>query len=193
MSTLEEKRARILDYERQFAYQLAARVLDKPRLSIWMILIPIILVFHIYRHQRYVDGKKTFAENYLVTRKRALAEACESISAGRAPRIDTIVDKAGIPPETRAAYGEWVVELVDHYADLLGAGGGSLEEMIRRVFRNRTNYQLFLRRLGDKERQFHAVLQPSVEETTPEAGLVIARMEAGAETLRKEHAAAVFS
>jgi hypothetical protein len=190
---MEEKKDRIFDYEQQFAYRLAASVLDKPRMNIWMILIPIILVFHIYRHQRYVDGKKTFAENYLVTRKRALAEAFASASEGRPPRIDSIVEKAGISPESRPAYGEWVSELVEHYADLLGARGQSLEQMIRAVFRNRTNYQLFLRRLGEKERRFHAALKPSIEEDTPEAGLVISRMESGAEALRKEHAAAVFS
>lgn len=189
---MEEKKEQILGYEQRFAYRLADSVIEKPGLSIWMILIPIILVFHIYRHQRYVDGKNAFAQNYLVTRERALVEAFESAAAGRAARTDDIVEKAGIPPETRFAYADWVCELVGHYADLLGSDGRNLEEMVRSVFRSRTNYQLFLRRLGEKEHRFHDALRPSIEKTAPEAAQVIERMEAGAIRLRKEHAEAVF-
>ncbi len=192
MSSMEEKKEQILGYEQRFAYRLADSVIEKPGLSIWMILIPIILVFHIYRHQRYVDGKNAFAQNYLVTRERALVEAFESAAAGRAARTDDIVEKAGIPPETRFAYADWVCELVGHYADLLGSDGRNLEEMVRSVFRSRTNYQLFLRRLGEKEHRFHDALRPSIEKTAPEAAQVIERMEAGAIRLRKEHAEAVF-
>ncbi len=192
MLSLEEKKEKILEYERLFAYRLSGSVLEKPRMSLWMILIPIILVFHIYRHQRYVDGKKEFAENYLITREKALSAAFDAAAAGQKPSIDRIVKEAQIPEDTRDAYAEWVSELTSHYFDLLQAEGGSVDEMVRGVFRSRTNYQLFLRRLGNREHRFHAALQPSIEQTTPGAGQIIGRMESGAQTLRNEHAQAVF-
>ena len=45
MLTPQEKHPLILQEERSFAAALAAQVIDKPRMSIWMILIPIIWSF----------------------------------------------------------------------------------------------------------------------------------------------------
>ncbi|MCJ7830466.1 MAG: NF038143 family protein, partial [Desulfobacterales bacterium] len=75
MPTPREKSLLVLQEERLFAAALAAQVIGKPQLSIWMILIPIIFVFFFFRFQKYVAGKKTFADNYLTSRQQALEEA----------------------------------------------------------------------------------------------------------------------
>ena len=45
MNALETKSHIIEEQERRFAYLLASRVIQKPKLSIWMILVPIIFVY----------------------------------------------------------------------------------------------------------------------------------------------------
>ena len=147
------------------------------------------------RHCRRTDAPGRLRRRDDRTRhpKRVLAEAVAAASEKRPIAVGAIVDQARIPAEARSEYAGWVAELADHYADLLSAAGRSFEEMVRAVFKNRTNYLLCLRRLGEKERRFHAALEPGLETATPGAGRIISRMGAAAETLRKEHAAAVFT
>ena len=45
MSNLEEKKKLILAHEEKFAHGLGLKVIEKPKLSIWMILVPIIFVY----------------------------------------------------------------------------------------------------------------------------------------------------
>ena len=72
MTTVRPQRTIILQNEEKFALQLASKVLEKPKLSIWMIMVPIIFVYYFYKMQKYSEGRKVFAENYLVSHKRAL-------------------------------------------------------------------------------------------------------------------------
>jgi hypothetical protein len=46
LDPLAAKKKWIMDQERSFAWDLAHRVIDTPRLNMWMILIPLILVYH---------------------------------------------------------------------------------------------------------------------------------------------------
>jgi hypothetical protein len=82
MNSIERKQKEILAYERQFAFKLAGHVLEKPRMNVWMILIPIIIVYHMFRFQKYVDGKKKFTSNYLKTREQALESARGVVAEG---------------------------------------------------------------------------------------------------------------
>ena len=83
MTDPNRKYALIMEHEEQFAHALAVHVLDKPRLSIWMILIPIIFVFYFYQVQKFKTGRTTFVEHYLVSRKSALQEAMTAVKTGR--------------------------------------------------------------------------------------------------------------
>ena len=61
MLKLDEKLALILDQEKTFAKSVAGLVIEKPKLSIWMILIPIIFVHYFYRWNQYSEGLKKFS------------------------------------------------------------------------------------------------------------------------------------
>ncbi|NNG00456.1 MAG: hypothetical protein HKM93_13805 [Desulfobacteraceae bacterium] len=188
----ENRKQMILDAEEQFANTLAARVLKVPKLSIWMILIPIIIVHHIYRHQRVVKGRQAFVENYLISRKRALEEAWAAAENGCDPDIENIIRVSELPEETFADYGKWLGLLVEHYSDLLNAEGNSYEALIRDLYKNRSGFLLFLNRLNQVEKQFNAVLEPHLVRTTPEAGDIIMAMENNSETLRRKSAEDIF-
>ena len=67
--TMAHKRDLILADEKQFAARVSVKVIDKPRLDVWMILIPVFFIFYFWQLKRYAKGRKTFAENFLITRQ----------------------------------------------------------------------------------------------------------------------------
>jgi len=85
MTSLLEKRDLILENEGRFAGLLAREVLATPKMNIWMILIPFILIYHIYQARRVADGRKVFIRNYLRSRERALEEGLRFVEKGTGP------------------------------------------------------------------------------------------------------------
>lgn len=192
MVSIQEKSAIIWASEEKFAHALASAVLDRPKISIWMILIPIIIVFHMFRFQKYVDGRKKFAEHYLIARKRALEANVRSLESGRLCDIDGLVKQADIPESTTDEYAAWITVLCGYYADLLRAEGNSVEALIKSVYKNRTNFLLFLNRLNETEKRFNAALSPHLQKTTEGAEEIIERMERVSGVLRREEAERIF-
>ncbi len=192
MLSIEEKSAIIWAGEEKIAAALANAVLDRPKISIWMILIPIIIVFHMFRFQKYVDGRKKFAEHYLITRRRALEANVRSLQSGRLCDIDGLVKQANIPENTAGEYSAWVKVLCDHYADLLRAEGDSIEALVKSGYKNRTNFLLFLNHLNETERRFNAALSPHLQKTMEGVDEIIARMESASKVLWREEAERIF-
>lgn len=190
--TLAHKRDLILADEKQFAAQVSNRVIDKPRLDVWMILIPVFFIFYFWQLKRYAKGRKTFAEKFLITRQRALDEALRSAESGQDPNIETLVLASDIPTETRQAYRPWVTLLVGHYRDLILAQGSSYPELVKSTHKTRTNYLLFLNRLNQVERDFDASLKPHLQKTTENVNGIIKLMEESVTSLRRQRAEAIF-
>ena len=192
MLSIEEKSGLIWAGEEKIAAALANAVLDRPKISIWMILIPIIIVFHLFRFQKYVDGRKKFAEHYLVTRKRALEANVRSLQSGQSCDIYGLVKQAEIPDNTAGEYSAWIRVLCDHYADLLRAEGDSIEALVKSAYKSRTNFLLFLNQLNETEKRFNAVLSPHLQTTTEGVEEIIARMEHASKVLWREEAERIF-
>ena len=190
--TMAHKRDLILADEKRFAAQVSARVIDKPRLDVWMILIPIFFVFYFWQLKRYAKGRKTFAEKFLITRKRALDEALQSAETGENPDIGKLVQAADIPDEIRQDYRRWVTLLVDHYRDLILAHGSDYPALVRSTYKSRTNYLLFLNRMNQVEREFDAALKPHLEKTTENVNGIIKLMEESTTCLRRQLAEEIF-
>ncbi len=81
MNSFAEKCKVILDHEQQFAFMLAKRGLDKPKLAIWMFPPPI-FVYYMNDFKKFKDGRNAFAAHYMTTQKRALEEAEAMVFAG---------------------------------------------------------------------------------------------------------------
>ncbi len=190
--TMAHKRDLILADEKQFAARVSVKVIDKPRLDVWMILIPVFFIFYFWQLKRYAKGRKTFAENFLITRQRALDEALRSAESGKAPDIEALVQASDIPAKTRQGYRPWVTLLVGHYRDLILAHGSSYPALVKSTYKTRTNYLLFLNRLNQVERDFDAALKPHLEITTEDVNGIIKLMEESVTSLRRQLAEAIF-
>jgi hypothetical protein len=145
-----------------------------------------------FRFQKYVDGRKKFAEHYLVTRKRALEANVRSLQSGSLCDIDGLVKQAEIPDNTVGEYSAWIRVLCDHYADLLRAEGESIEALIKSIYKNRTNFLLYLNRLNETEKRFNAALSPHLKATTEGVEEIIARMEHASRVLWRKEAERIF-
>jgi hypothetical protein len=190
--TMAQKRDLILADEKHFAARVSAKVIDKPQLDVWMILIPIFFIFYFWQLKRYAKGRKTFAEKFLITRERALDEALRSAETGKSPDIEALVQASDIPAETRQGYRPWVALLVEHYRDLILAHGSSYPALIRSTYKTRSNYLLFLNRLNQVEREFDAALKPHLEKSTENVNGIIKLMEESVISLRRQFAETIF-
>ncbi len=190
--TLNRNHDLILAEEKHFAALVSTKVIDKPKLAVWMILIPVFFVFYFWQLKRYSDGRKTFAEKFIVTRQRALDQALQSAQSGRNPDIETVVAASDIPDAIRKDYRRWVAVLIDHYRDLILSKGSSYAALVRSVYKSRTNYLLFLNRLNQVEREFDAALKPHIETTVENVNGIIKLMEESTGSIRRQRAEAIF-
>jgi hypothetical protein len=192
MKGLERKKELILQRELAFSNAVGAAVFEKPKVSFWMVLVPLLFLYFIYRMQRYKSGRMRFDEEFMTTRRRAMNIAFEAVEAGSRPDIDRIARESGLTEALEKPYASWLKVLVDFYMDLLAANGDSFESLVRSAYRNRTNYLLTLNRLGTVEREFYAAVKPQLAATEGAAD-VIATIETRSQQLRRDLAENIFA
>jgi len=191
-SSLSEKKDLILEYEERFAFDLSRAVIETPKMSLWMILIPIFLVYHVYRVKKIVEGRKDFAKNYLVTRKRALEAGFSLAEKGRNPDVPAILKESNLPEEAKGPFKDLFLLLVEHYADLLRAYGWDTPALIRSAYKSRTNYLLFLNRLSKAEKALTEILKPQTTNTAADIDFITKAMVFHSERLGRERAQSIF-
>ncbi len=190
---ISRKKALILEYEEKFANTLAMQVIEKPKHSLWLILIiPLMVVYHIYEYQKCSKGRKNFAENYMISRKRALDEATAVVRTGKKPDIGALVQIADIPESATEEYARWLAVLADHYTDILRAEARDFDSLVRYAYKNRTNYLLFLNRLNQDEKKLNTALKPHIPETQEVVDSIVSAIELCSENLRRESAERIF-
>ena len=192
MKGLERKKELILQRELAFSNAVGAAVFEKPKVSFWMVLVPLLFLYFIYRMQRYKSGRMRFDEEFMTTRRRAMNIAFEAVEAGSRPDIDRIARESGLTEALEKPYASWLKVLVDFYMDLLAANGDSFESLVRSAYRNRTNYLLTLNRLSTVEKEFYAAVKPQLA-ATEGAAAVIATIETQSHQLRRDLAENIFA
>jgi hypothetical protein len=192
MKGLERKKELILQRELAFSNAVGAAVFEKPKVSFWMVLVPLLFLYFIYRMQRYKSGRMKFDEEFMTTRRRAMNLAFEAVETGTRPDIDRIARESGLTEALEKPYASWLKVLVDFYMDLLAANGDSFESLVRSAYRNRTNYLLTLNRLSTVEREFYAAVKPQLA-ATEGAAAVIATIETQSQQLRRDLAENIFA
>ena len=192
MSEKKEKSALILEQEEKFAITLAAQVINKPQLSLWMILIPIFFVFYFNNLNKYRNGCKIFAENYIIDKKRALNEAIEVVNKGRDPDISALAELSNMTSNASEKQTNILAILVEHYRILLKSDGEDFPSLIRAAYGNLTNYLLFLNRLNQAEKEVNKALKPDLEKSHEGVNDIVSRMENLSERLRRETAESIF-
>jgi hypothetical protein len=192
MKSLERKKELILQRELLFANAIGAAVFEKPKVSFWMVLIPILFLYFVYRMQRFKSGRMKFDQEFMTTRRKALVLAVEALETGVKPNIDRIARESGITDALEKHYASWLRTLVDYYDDLLAAEGDTFEALVRSAYHNRTNYLLTLNRLNTVEKEFYSALKPQLA-ATEGAPAVIAAIEEHSRRLRRDLAEQIFA
>jgi hypothetical protein len=157
-----------------------------------MVLIPILLLHFIYRMQKYKSGRMKFDEEFMITRRRVMDLAVESVATGAGPDMDRVVRQSDLSDMLRKPYASWTRVLVEYYMDLLSAHGESFESLVRSAYGDRTNYLLILNRLSNAEKEFYSAIKPQMAGTEHTAA-IIATIEEQSMRLRRELAEHIFS
>lgn len=193
MNLMPEKSRLILDHEQHFAFALAGRVLDKPKLDIWMFLLPILFIYYMNDFQKFKDGRKAFAANYMVTQKRALDEAVTVVQSGKKADPDGLAKQSEISPEAQTKLAELFIVLIEHYEVLLKAGGSDFDSLVRSAYNNLTNYLLFINQLNNAEKNLNMALKPQFTTESTEVNDILSAMARHSEQIRRKEAHDIFS
>lgn len=191
MSELDRKYTLIWSHEEQFAYRLGQEVIDKPVVSVWMIILPVLLVHHMQKVTSYKNGVRAFARGVLDPRQKALDRALQDVESGESkdcgfeeyfPSLQSVSDR----DRTLADKQMGVMQILrDHYRKLLEAGKESYQDLLIEVYPDREHYSRFLERLNAAEQELNRYLTAKVH-TTEDSRAVIRQMETYCNELRRK-------
>lgn len=187
-AALARRRDLILAHETAFARALGARVVEKPAVTLWMVLIPILFLHYMHRHQQFKAGVEGFAHEYLKPRRRALEAALRA-----SPPADGEADGPDSPASLalRRAQARQEAALEVHYRRLLACEGDSHDALLRAAYGNRGAYEHHLEELGAAD----AALSAAVRQATPGDAAVaeaVARLDSALREMRREETASCF-
>jgi hypothetical protein len=184
--TNNDNKQLILKYERTFTAKLASAVLDKPKLSSWMIFIPFIFIFYIQDLMKYKKGRKEFMEHYLLSHEKALNEAYQAILESRKPDADILAKHADLTGKAMDMYADLLNVLSEHYTCLLKGNGDTYANLIKSAYgKNKTNLLLFFNRLDQAEKKLNKALSPKLKKSQPGVIDIIKKMEKSSDTQRR--------
>ncbi len=136
--TAERCRA-IIEHERTFAREFASRAIDQPRLTPWMVVLPVMLIPYFIARGSAKKGVATCMEYHLRPRLAALEVATEP---------ETRAEVADEPSEAlRLAESGQIETLAEHYRRLLDAKGADYRALVLSSYRKAKAYRQYLDKL----------------------------------------------
>lgn len=190
----------IARHERRFAVEITEKVLEKPELSVWMILIPFLFIIFMQRQQKFKQLGDAFFRGIMYTKNHAL-EAASQIVAGTPTQfvekeLSVMIRKnSDAEAPLQELYKAQLAEirlLTDHYQRLLHTQAIDYNSMVREAYRPE-EFQLFLVELAQRERLVNeaaAALNSAQDMTWQD---VIKKLEEETVLRRKQEAAQNFS
>ncbi|MGI6678159.1 MAG: NF038143 family protein [Dehalobacterium sp.] len=191
----------ILDYEKKFAREMSAQVMDKPVLSAWMILIPIVFVPYYIQMQRYKENSKMFREGYLYTKKIALDTAYGIVTneiqpteshAVIANRIEKNPEGNPILTKIQERQIHEVEILCEHYRLLLTTGKLKYQDMVRSQYQNKSNYLDYIHKIIAAEQAVTEASTAAYKGDNEEARQIMTKMDNCLAALRLKEADSIF-
>lgn len=189
MTGLKKKRALLIEQEKKIARALSRRVLEKPPLSVWMILIPIIFVYWFMRLQKVTQGQNEFVLNYMLTRELAIQEAFRAVCEKRPPDCRDIAGQAKIAARAIPPYEELLTRLTGVYTTLLQQDGSNFPAMVRRAYPAKSAWLLLQNDLNQAEKKLHRAL---ADPSDANQGETISKIETHSGMLRRELADEIY-
>ena len=132
--SLERKKNLIMEYEKSLAEALSEKLLERPKMSVWMILIPLIFVFHCQRHKRFVESKRVFIREWLRNKEQALLGAVEELSGGNRNVQKWQKMVSHLPESAVEAYVRMQNFLCDHYKKVLSGNGKTFGKLVLQAY-----------------------------------------------------------
>jgi len=192
MKNLEEKRDIVLQAELEFARELAARLMPGPEPSAWIILMPILFIFHVFEKRKISKSRGDFTRHYLVNLKRGMRAAMALASGEKSLDMQALAREADIPEE----YTSWNVALLNrlckHYERLLEAQGDDFENLVRSAYFKKTDFEDEMKRLNSLEQDLNKALIPWMQEIEPDVAETIEEIGEHVRTIRKECANRIY-
>lgn len=193
MNNLSSNKTIILKHEKQFAAKLAQKVLNKPKLSTWMIFIPFLFLFYIHDLSKFKKQRREFLDNYNLSREKALDEAYSALYENRRTDTKTLAQKADLKEKSKEQYALLLEVLAQNYTSLLSAKGNDFPSLVKSAYgKNRTNFLLFLNQLNNTEKALNKVLLPDLKKTQEGVKSVVTKIENSSEKLRRELTEEIF-
>jgi hypothetical protein len=187
----------IWNQENQFAFKVAKKVLQKPKISVWIVLIPILFLYYAHKIQQYKAAVHDFSKGLKRSKILALDSAKEEMDSGRKDTgfQDAFVSKdLENSPNVMRVREKQIAEVVllkSHYQKLLRQQGSTYPALIRKAYRTSADYRMFLDRLVEAEKAVHdAVLR--AYHPGEEAQAVTKKMQKAAMALRQEEIKTFF-
>ncbi|MBU2514400.1 NF038143 family protein [bacterium] len=193
VASAKDKKDYILDSEYKLANKIAAEILRKPELNIWMILIPIVFVYYFYDLNRYSSAKKDFVRNFVLTRKYILEEACAQHEEGNKPDFQEMAKNENVPDCAIEEYKHWASILFEHYSRLLNTDGESYIALIRGRYEERGRFLLIVDQINKAESRFYKALRKDLKGSVEDVATVIKKMESSLAPLRRREADVIFA
>ena len=188
-----------LSRETGFAWAVANRVVDKPPISVWMILIPILLVQYIISSRELKEVARAFVREFMLTKRLAL-EMARDMEVGGLTREEVLISRlpaewgdeaAPAKVEIRARQRAEIEVLIDHYRRLLAVEGENFALMVRNAYPSRDDYLAFLERLFHAEGEVNRAAVRAFGETEGFKE-TIAKTEAATRELRSREIETIF-
>lgn len=145
----------ILNYENQFAHRVAKQIIQKPRISAWLVLMPILFLFYAQKIQQYKTDIHNFCKGLIRTKQLALDSALKEIDTGKKDEIENHFESSEITKDIIQVRIQQLAEiklLKGHYDKLLRHQGSSYMDLIRQTYQTAGNYRLFLNHLTQIEK-----------------------------------------
>ena len=144
----------IWNHENQVAYTVARQVLQKPKISVWIILIPVLFLYYAHKIQQYKAAMHDFSKGLMRSKILALDSAKEELDSGRKNTdYEAAFESKDLErsPNARQVLEKQIAEVVllkFHYKQLLGQQGSSYQSLIRKTYKTGADYRRFLNQLA---------------------------------------------
>ena len=192
MKDLADIRNLISTQERKIANKIADEVLNKPKLNVWMILIPIVFLYYFYAFHRFATGKKNFVKSFLRTRFLILDQACICVETGAKADFQALAGQDNVPENAVEAYKTWAKALHGHYVTLLNTSGVTYPALIKAGYQEQSRYQTILEEILKAEILFYKALRKDLKKTAQDVGEVIKKIEEALAHLGQDESRLVF-
>lgn len=187
----------IWDRENQFAYAVAKQVLDKPKISVWLVLIPILFLYYAHKIQQYKAGVHGFGKGLVRSKILALDSALEEVNTGKKDESykEAFVSKdLENSPNVMRVLTTQIAEvklLKTHYEKLLREQGSSYQAVVKKAYKTGGDFRFLLNNLAKAEEDVQdAVLR--AYHPSEQAQNVAKKMQKIIHALREEEVRQIF-